>query len=328
MSLRSWQLVTLLPATLTMGLTAGVFGDWAHTIMRGLGTTDDRTFVGAFQALDRAITNPLFMLTLMGALAFTGVAVVLYRRDDDHSVLPWVALAFGLHLAAFVITMAVHEPLNGVLRAAGDPDRIANFSAVRDAFHETRWVAWHLVRTIATTAAFGCLAWALVLHGRATADPAGHEAPRSARAVPPSTFRSDSVTGYTHSGRPATSHGRTGLTRAAATTVAALVVATAGVVVQMIAGVDFPTVPPVLFILLIPAALVYFGRWRWAAIPAVLAGLFLTIGLFLSGESVRLFDTGLQGGAPGSVGLLAQTVAVAVAAVAGAVTTAQRYRGA
>ncbi|MGH4016681.1 MAG: DUF1772 domain-containing protein [Pseudonocardiaceae bacterium] len=184
MSLRSWQVVTLLPATVTMGLTAGVFGDWAHTIMRGLGTTDDRTFVGAVQALDQAIINPLFMLTFMGALAFTGVAAVLYLRDDDHSVLPWVAVAFGLYLAAFVITMAVHEPLNYVLRAAGDPDRIANLAAVRDAFHETRWVAWHIVRTIATTAAFGCLAWALVLHGRATADAADHEAPRSAQTAP------------------------------------------------------------------------------------------------------------------------------------------------
>jgi hypothetical protein len=44
---------------------------------------------------------------------------------------------------------------------------------VRDAFHETRWVAWNIVRTVATTVAFGCLAWALVLHGRATADTAG-----------------------------------------------------------------------------------------------------------------------------------------------------------
>ncbi|MGH4022068.1 MAG: DUF1772 domain-containing protein [Pseudonocardiaceae bacterium] len=184
MSLRSWQVVTLLPATVTMGLTAGVFGDWAHTIMRGLGTTDDRTFIGAVQALDQAIINPLFMLTFMGALAFTGVAAVLYLRDDDHSVLPWVAVAFGLYLAAFVITMAVHEPLNYVLRAAGDPDRIANLAAVRDAFHETRWVAWHIVRSIATTAAFGCLAWALVLHGRATADAADHEAPRSAQTAP------------------------------------------------------------------------------------------------------------------------------------------------
>jgi uncharacterized membrane protein len=182
MSLRSWQAVSLLPATLTMGLTAGVFGDWAHTIMPGLDTTDDRTFVGAFQALDRAITNPLFMLAFMGALAFTGVAVGLYLRDDDHSVLPWVALAFGLYLAAFVITMAVHEPLNGVLRAAGDPDHIADLAAVRDAFQEARWVAWHIVRTIATTVAFGCLAWALVLHGRATAG--HHQARRSARTAP------------------------------------------------------------------------------------------------------------------------------------------------
>jgi enamine deaminase RidA (YjgF/YER057c/UK114 family) len=39
------QAFTLLSATLTMGLTAGWFGDWAHNIMPGLGATDDRTFV-------------------------------------------------------------------------------------------------------------------------------------------------------------------------------------------------------------------------------------------------------------------------------------------
>jgi hypothetical protein len=30
----------------------------------------------------------------------------------------------------------------------------------------TPWVAWDIVRTLASTAAFGCLAWALVLRGR------------------------------------------------------------------------------------------------------------------------------------------------------------------
>lgn len=185
MSLRFWQVVTLLNATVTMGLMAGLFYAWDVSVMPGLARLDDRTFVGAFQAVDRAMMNPLFMLlAFMGALAFTGVAAVLYLRDDDHSVLPWVALAFGLYLATFVITMAIHEPLNDALRAAGDPDRIANLAAVRDAFHETRWVTWNIVRTIATTTAFGCLAWALVLHGRATADAADHEAPRSAQTAP------------------------------------------------------------------------------------------------------------------------------------------------
>jgi uncharacterized membrane protein len=168
MSLRSWQAATLLVATLTMGLMAGVFGVYAHTIMRGLANTDDRTFVGAFQAIDRAIINPLFMLTFTGALVLTGVAAVLYLRDDDHSTLPWVAAAFGLYLAVCVITIAVHVPLNDDIKAAGDPDRIADLAAVRDAFHETRWIAWNVVRAVATTAAFVCLTWALVLHGRTT----------------------------------------------------------------------------------------------------------------------------------------------------------------
>jgi len=153
-------------ATLTMGLMAGVFGLYAHTIMRGLGNTDDRTFVDAFQSIDRAIINPLFMLTFIGALAFSGAAAALYLHDDGSSVLPWIIAAFVLYLAVFVITIAVHVPLNDGIKTAGDPDRIADLAAVRGAFHETRWVAWNVVRAIASTVAFGCLAWALVLHGR------------------------------------------------------------------------------------------------------------------------------------------------------------------
>ena len=140
MTLRTWQVAILMGATLTMGLMAGVFGLYAHTIMRGLGSTDDRTFVGAFQAIDRAIINPLFMPTFVGALVLTGVAGVLYL-GDDRSVLPWVAVAFGLYLIAVVITIAVHVPLNDAIKAAGDPDRIVDLTAVRHAFNETRWVA-------------------------------------------------------------------------------------------------------------------------------------------------------------------------------------------
>ena len=64
------QGVALIAATMTTGLMAGVFGLYAHAIMPGLNKTDDRTFVGAFQAIDRAIINPLFMLWFFGALVF------------------------------------------------------------------------------------------------------------------------------------------------------------------------------------------------------------------------------------------------------------------
>jgi hypothetical protein len=67
--------------------------------------------------------------------------------------------------------MAVHVPLNDAIKAAGDPDHITNVGAVRDAFHETRWVAWNIVRAVVTTAAFVCLTWAFVLHGRDAGHP-------------------------------------------------------------------------------------------------------------------------------------------------------------
>ena len=64
-----------------------------------------------------------------------------------------------------VVTFAFHFPLNDELKDAGDPAGIENLAAVRDDF-VTPWVAWNIVRTLASTAAFGCLAWALVLRGR------------------------------------------------------------------------------------------------------------------------------------------------------------------
>ena len=124
---------SLLAATLSMGLVAGVFALYAHTIMPGLGRTDDRTFVGAFQAIDRAIINPWF-------------------------------IGGGF----FAITIAVNVPLSDGIKAAGDPDGIADLAAVRTRFTEARWRSWNLVRVVTSTAAFGLLAWALVLYGQST----------------------------------------------------------------------------------------------------------------------------------------------------------------
>jgi uncharacterized membrane protein len=157
---------SLVAATITVGLMAGVFGLYAH-IMPGLGRTDDRTFVGAFQSVDRAVINPLFLATFVGALVFTLLATILRLGDDGRSALPWLAAALLLYLAVFVITLGVNVPLNDGIKAAGDTDRIADLGAVRERFNEARWIRWNIVRAVASTTALGCLAWALVLHGRA-----------------------------------------------------------------------------------------------------------------------------------------------------------------
>jgi uncharacterized membrane protein len=158
--------VSLLGATITMGLVAGVFALYAHTIMPGLRNTDDHTFVAAFQSIDREIINPWFMAGgFVGALVFTLAAAV---SNLGRAALPWIIAALALYLIAFVITIAVNVPLNDAIKAAGNPDRIRDLAGIRERFHETRWAAWNLVRVATTTGAFGCLAWALVLYGRST----------------------------------------------------------------------------------------------------------------------------------------------------------------
>ena len=128
--------------------------------------SDDRTFVGAFQSIDRAIINPLFMTTFLGALVSSGLAVVLHLSQDERSVLPWALAAFGLYLWVFISTIAVNVPLNDELKAAGDPDAIDDLAAVRERFNEAKWMRWNMVRAVASTAAFVCLLWALVEHGQ------------------------------------------------------------------------------------------------------------------------------------------------------------------
>ena len=159
----------LILATVTVGVFAGIFGLYANTIMPGLRRTDDRTFVGAFQAIDTKIINPLFLLTFFGGLVFTGLAAVLHLGEDFRSVLPWIVAALVLYLVVIVITVVVNVPLNDGIKAAGPPDSITDLAEVRERFNEAKWVRWNLVRAVLTTTAFGCLAWALVLLGRATA---------------------------------------------------------------------------------------------------------------------------------------------------------------
>jgi uncharacterized membrane protein len=141
-----------------MGLTAGAFAIYAHTVMPGLRSTDDHTFVAAFQSMDRAIINPWFMAGgFVGALLFTLAAAV---SNLGRAALPWILAALALYLIAFVVTITVNVPLNDGLKAAGNPDRISDLAGVREHFHEARWMAWNLVRVVTTTCAFACLVWA------------------------------------------------------------------------------------------------------------------------------------------------------------------------
>jgi uncharacterized membrane protein len=149
-----------------MGLSAGLFYAFSCSVMPGLNLADDRTFVVAMQRVNVAIVNPWFMLSFLGAMVFTILAGILrVTGEGGGGVLPWIIAAAVLYAVVLGVTGGISVPLNNRLAAAGDSGASTDFAAVRAAF-ETTWNRWNLVRAASSTAAFGCLAWALVLHGR------------------------------------------------------------------------------------------------------------------------------------------------------------------
>jgi uncharacterized membrane protein len=154
--------IVLGAAVVAMGLLAGLYFFSAIAVMPALTAADDRTLVDAMQQMIDKIENPAFFLVLFGAPALAAVALVQARRSGQAKIAGWIIAALALYTVMVVITFAVHIPLNEDLKDAGDPARIDNIAEVRDDF-VTPWVAWDIVRTLVTTAAFGALTWALVL---------------------------------------------------------------------------------------------------------------------------------------------------------------------
>lgn len=158
-------------ALILAGTLAGFFLTYAYTIMPGLATTDDRTFVAAFQGLERMFgsfdygINWPVLLGFFGLPLVTAAAIALNR---SRPIVWWLVAAFVLSIATVLITFNFHVPLNDALSAAGDPATI-DAAQVRADFREDWWRAWDLVRSATSLGAFVCLSWALFL--RATRTP-------------------------------------------------------------------------------------------------------------------------------------------------------------
>jgi uncharacterized membrane protein len=157
--------IVLGAAVIAMGLVAGLYFFSAIAVMPALTAADDRTLVDAMQQMIVKIENPAFFLVFLGAPTLAAVALVQARRSDSPKTAGWIVAGLALYAVMVVVTFVIHIPLNEDLKQAGDPARIENLAAVRDDF-VTPWVAWDIVRTLASTAAFGSLTWALVLRGR------------------------------------------------------------------------------------------------------------------------------------------------------------------
>jgi uncharacterized membrane protein len=81
MMLAALRGISLVAATVTMGLLAGLFFVFAMSVMPGLSRTDNQVFVDAMQQINVAILNPWLAFVLAGPPVSGIVTAVLHSRQ-------------------------------------------------------------------------------------------------------------------------------------------------------------------------------------------------------------------------------------------------------
>ncbi|WP_028661361.1 DUF1772 domain-containing protein [Nocardioides insulae] len=155
---------TLLGAVLATGMVAGLVFSFAHSVMPGLRTLDDRGFLTAFQRIDLAIANPWMGVTFLGSPVLTLAALLLHLPDGGET-LPWLALALLLIALTVGLTVVIHLPLNRAVQESAPA--MLDAAGLRARF-EDRWMPWNVVRTVTSVGSLAALCWALFQAGSAS----------------------------------------------------------------------------------------------------------------------------------------------------------------
>ncbi len=148
---------TMIITIIFTGLTAGLCFTWTNAVTPGIGRLDDLGYLQAFQAMNRAIINPLFMVVFFGP--FFGHLLNVYFKQGATGVSFWlVVVAAGLYILGLVfVTVFKNVPINEILDKTDLVTATAEeLAQIRQKF-EKSWTQWHLVRTICSTLAFALL---------------------------------------------------------------------------------------------------------------------------------------------------------------------------
>jgi uncharacterized membrane protein len=144
----------LIITTTITGLMAGLFYAWSISVTPGIGRLGDKEYLASFQAMNRAIVNPVFLICFLGAAVLLPVCTFMeYAQPISNRF--WFLLGATICYVGgvIVLTFAGNMPLNIALDrfniAAASSEQMA---ALRAQF-ENRWNTLNHIRSIAATAA-------------------------------------------------------------------------------------------------------------------------------------------------------------------------------
>lgn len=144
----------LLISILLTGLTAGLCFTWTNAVTPGIGRLTDEGFLQAFQGMNRAILNPLFLIVFMGPVILLSLNAYIFKADQQVRFYTFLFAAILYFAGVAVVTVFKNVPLNEILDKTDlSTATSAELALLREKF-EQPWNRWHMVRTVTSTAAF------------------------------------------------------------------------------------------------------------------------------------------------------------------------------
>ncbi|NNF32935.1 MAG: DUF1772 domain-containing protein [Saprospiraceae bacterium] len=149
----SLKSLTLLAATILVGLSAGFFYAWLVSVIPGTKKVLDITYLETMQSINLEILNPAFYLIFFGSPIIMIISMI---QQYQSGITFWILLAAVVVylVGTFGVTILGNVPLNDALEAL----KLSELSEVeiidfRNSY-ERKWNSWHWVRTICSVISF------------------------------------------------------------------------------------------------------------------------------------------------------------------------------
>ncbi|MDY2586810.1 anthrone oxygenase family protein [Winogradskyella aquimaris] len=160
----NFKLIVLTLSILFTGLTAGLCFTWANAVTPGLGRLDDLGFLKAFQAMNRTILNPTFIIVFMGPCLLLFINAFIFKNINQFAFTSYLVAAVLFFAGVGLITIFKNVPLNEILdKTVLETATNVELSELRKTF-EQPWNQWHMVRTVCSFTSFALLVTGLLFN--------------------------------------------------------------------------------------------------------------------------------------------------------------------
>lgn len=136
-------------SALATALMAGLLYGYTCSVNPGLHQLPDNQYLAAMQSISRAIQNPFFGASFMGALILLPLNVYLHRQERHTSRFRLLAAAAILYAFGVIgVTALGNIPLNNALDALDLSNATPAMLQQQRALFEGPWNGYHWIRTV------------------------------------------------------------------------------------------------------------------------------------------------------------------------------------